>query len=70
MKEGWICPRCGRVWAPWIPQCKCTVITSTTVTSGHSMPADSPEATCPPAGAPASPLPGRGQVYYAYGRRR
>jgi len=21
---GWICPKCGRVWAPWIPSCSCT----------------------------------------------
>ena len=21
MQEGWICPRCGRVNAPWLPNC-------------------------------------------------
>lgn len=21
---GWICPRCGQVYAPWVPQCNCT----------------------------------------------
>lgn len=23
MKEGWICPKCGKVLAPFIPQCDC-----------------------------------------------
>ena len=23
MKEGWICPRCGKVNAPFMPQCDC-----------------------------------------------
>lgn len=23
MKEGWICPRCGKVNAPFIPECSC-----------------------------------------------
>lgn len=23
MKEGWICPRCGKVNAPFIPSCDC-----------------------------------------------
>ena len=22
-KEGWVCPRCGRVNAPWLPCCDC-----------------------------------------------
>lgn len=20
---GWICPRCGRIMAPWVPECDC-----------------------------------------------
>lgn len=23
-KEGWICPKCGLVNAPWMPNCSCT----------------------------------------------
>jgi len=23
-QTGWICPKCGRVNAPWIPSCNCT----------------------------------------------
>lgn len=22
-KEGWVCPICGRVNAPWVPECPC-----------------------------------------------
>lgn len=31
-QTGWICPKCGRVHAPWIPQCDC--IAETKVTCG------------------------------------
>lgn len=23
IQEGWICPRCGKVNAPWMPNCDC-----------------------------------------------
>ena len=29
MKEGWICPRCGKVNAPFVEQCTCESDTST-----------------------------------------
>ena len=25
MNEAWICPRCGRVNAPWMAQCTCDI---------------------------------------------
>lgn len=32
IQEGWVCPRCGRVNAPWLPNCSCgsneTVVTT------------------------------------------
>ncbi len=38
MNEGWICPRCGRVNAPFTPYCDCELNTSsnfTTSACGH-----------------------------------
>lgn len=37
MMEGWLCPRCRRVNAPWVSQCTCTgchetITTNTPVT--------------------------------------
>lgn len=32
--EGWICPRCGRVNAPWLPYCSCDNITVDINTTG------------------------------------
>ena len=26
-QEGWICPRCGKVHAPWVPACECSTST-------------------------------------------
>lgn len=34
-QQGWICPKCGRVNAPWLPCCDCTV-SQTTGTAGNS----------------------------------
>ena len=27
--EGWICPKCGKVHAPWVPECDCYKQTNT-----------------------------------------
>ena len=33
-QQGWICPKCGNVWAPWQPQCVlCSVGRTTFATS-------------------------------------
>lgn len=24
VQQGWLCPRCGRINAPWLPACDCT----------------------------------------------
>lgn len=31
--KGWECPRCGKVWAPWVECCDCRKQTITTTTS-------------------------------------
>lgn len=28
-QEGWICPKCGKVHAPWVPSCECLGKTKT-----------------------------------------
>lgn len=30
--EGWVCPKCGRVNAPWVSTCGCPVYTTTATT--------------------------------------
>lgn len=30
---GWICPKCGKVYAPWVSSCDCSTSVSTTLTS-------------------------------------
>lgn len=32
-QQGWVCPKCGRVNAPWMPTCGCV----TTQTNGTGM---------------------------------
>lgn len=34
MTEGWICPKCGRVLAPWMSECPCSYITPTVTCGG------------------------------------
>lgn len=42
IQEGWVCPRCGQVMAPWMPYCNCklevtyTKESSTTAPTGKS----------------------------------
>jgi len=26
MSEGWICPKCETVWAPWVMSCNCGTV--------------------------------------------
>ena len=35
MNEGWICPRCGKVNAPWMPQCTCSNNNGSKITCGQ-----------------------------------
>jgi len=37
MTQGWECPRCGTVNAPWVLACTCTLQTRSTVTIGNDM---------------------------------
>ena len=53
MMEGWLCPRCKRVNAPWVSQCTCTgcheTITTNTPVTGDPLftwPSDLNWATC------------------------
>lgn len=25
-QSGWICPKCGKVWAPFVPACPCDAV--------------------------------------------
>lgn len=53
MMEGWLCPRCKKVNAPWVSQCTCTgcheTITTNTPVTGDppfTWPSDLNWATC------------------------
>ena len=35
MKEGWICPRCGKALAPWVSECACYL--TKTITSNRDV---------------------------------
>lgn len=36
-QEGWICPKCGKVHAPWVPSCECSNNTITISTNNTSV---------------------------------
>ena len=38
IQEGWVCPRCGRVNAPWLPNCSCNPVSTTATTTTTSPP--------------------------------
>lgn len=38
MKEGWICPRCGRVNAPFTPYCDCKLNISSNMCNHNWIP--------------------------------
>lgn len=50
MMEGWLCPRCKRVNAPWVSQCTCneTITTNTPIVGDQpfTWPSDINWATC------------------------
>lgn len=33
-QTGWICPKCGRVLAPWMPGCNCAETRTVTYSTG------------------------------------
>ena len=39
MMEGWLCPRCNKVNAPWVSQCACheTITTNTTIVGDQQL---------------------------------
>lgn len=37
-QQGWICPKCGRVNAPWMPTCGCVSSQTTGTASDSSIP--------------------------------
>lgn len=40
--EGWLCPRCKKVNAPWVSQCSCTGCNDAVVTNVGDFPSTSP----------------------------
>ena len=41
MKQGWECPKCKKVYAPWMPSCNCnTTVTSSNTTSNFTVSVD------------------------------
>ena len=38
MQEGWICPKCGSVWAPWVGECSVCHIESSSFSGTATRP--------------------------------
>ncbi len=38
IQEGWVCPRCGQVMAPWMPYCNCKIKVTYTKESSTTAP--------------------------------
>lgn len=55
-QQGWVCPKCGRVNAPWMPTCGCVssqtsgtsylVKTSSISRDSHEIAKDEPQTDC------------------------
>lgn len=48
MNEGWKCPQCGKIYAPWVPSCEaCIPVPATTVIPPY-IPSETQTPTSPP----------------------
>lgn len=47
MQQGWLCPRCGKVNAPWVMQCNCNSYMNTYIDDKVGSPYyECPQTTC------------------------
>lgn len=45
---GWECPKCQRIWAPWVPVCNCTQLSPTIVDVNEPCPSCGQNRAQPP----------------------
>lgn len=58
MQYGWICPKCGTVWAPWQQCCaSCLTGNTATVTTTNTPTGEPPVTVCPGSIVGGSDLP-------------
>jgi len=50
-QHGWICPKCNTACAPWLPQCFCKTVTTTSVFGRNVTVDGKPQAKCYKCGA-------------------